>query len=100
VDLPSIHQPNPAEAEESLATFRKYMLIFIPFVHLPATMTAERLKVRYPFLWFNIMTISCKNADRRIAMGEAGKRYLAQKMLFEHEKNIDLLLGLVMVMGW
>ncbi|KAK4234733.1 hypothetical protein C8A03DRAFT_18416 [Achaetomium macrosporum] len=72
VDLPSI-QPGPVEAEECLANFRKYMLIFLPFVHLPATMTAERLKVQYPFLWFNIMAITCKNADQRLAMTEAGK---------------------------
>lgn len=81
-------------------TFRKYMLIFLPFVHLPTGMTSEKLKEGYPFLWFSIMTVTCKNVDRRLAMGEAVKKFVAQKMIIDHEKSVDLLLGLLVIMGW
>lgn len=80
--------------------FRKYMLIFLPFVHLPSAMTSDRLREVYPFLWFSIMTITCKNVDRRLVMSEAVKKYLAQKMVMENEKSLDLLLGLLVIMGW
>jgi len=99
--MPScIYQPNAVEAAEDLMTFRKYMLIFLPFVHLPATMTSERLSEVYPFLWFNIMTVTCKNVDRRLVMSEAVKKHLAQKMVIDHEKSLDLLLGLLALLGW
>ena len=97
---PCIYQPTPLEAAEDLLTFRKYMLIFLPFVHLPTTMTSEKLKESSPFLWFSIMTVTCKNVDRRLAMSEAVKKYVAQKMILDHEKSLDLLLGLLVIMGW
>lgn len=95
-----IYQPNSFEAVEDLNTFRKYMLIFLPVVHLPATMTSEMLKEAYPSLWFSIMTVTCKNVDRRLAMNEAARKFLAQKMVVDHEKSLDLLLGLIVIMGW
>lgn len=83
-----------------MATFRKSMLIFLPFIHLPESMTAQRLRDTYPFLWFNIMTVTCQNADRRMVMADAVKKFMAQKMVVDHEKSLDLLLGLLVIMGW
>ncbi|KAL2147549.1 hypothetical protein VTI28DRAFT_8804 [Corynascus sepedonium] len=99
--IPScIYQPTPAEADEALMIFRKYMLIFLPFVHLPATVTSGKLRVSHPFLWFSIMTVTCKNVDRRLVMSEATKRFVAQKVVVDNEKSIDLLLGLLALLGW
>jgi len=92
--------PNPLEAAESLVTFRQYMLIFLPFVHLPATMREDMLRETYPFLWFSIMTVTCKNADKRVLMSEAVKKFIAQKLVVEHEKDLDLLLALLVILGW
>ncbi|GAB1316133.1 Transcriptional regulator WAR1 [Madurella fahalii] len=99
--IPScVYQPTALEAEENLTTFRKCLLIFLPFIHLPETMTSQKLREIYPFLWFNIMTITCKNADRRLVMSDAVRKFLAQKMVVDHEKSLDLLLGLLVMMGW
>ncbi|KAL2022475.1 hypothetical protein VTK56DRAFT_5304 [Thermocarpiscus australiensis] len=101
VSLPlCIYQPTPIEAAESLRTFRKQMLIFLPFMHLPDAVTSERLREIYPFLWFSIMTATCKNVDRRLAMSESSEKFLAQKMVVEHVKSLDLLLGLLVILGW
>ncbi|KAL2261813.1 hypothetical protein VTK26DRAFT_3256 [Humicola hyalothermophila] len=97
---PCIYQPTPSEAAESLVVFRKYMLIFLPFVHLPPTMTSDRLRETYPFMWFNIMTVTCKHVDRRLVMSEAIKKHLAHRMIIEHDKSLDLLLGLLVLLGW
>ncbi|KAK4654465.1 hypothetical protein QC762_403520 [Podospora pseudocomata] len=94
------YQPSPFEAADGLVTFRKYMLIFLPFVYLPSNMTEERLRKTYPFLWFSIMTVTSKNADRRLVMSESIKKFIAQKMVMEHEKSLDLLFGLLVIMGW
>ncbi|KAK3942682.1 hypothetical protein QBC46DRAFT_255934 [Diplogelasinospora grovesii] len=99
--IPShVYQPTPLEAEESLETFRKHMLVFLPFVYLPRNMTAKRLREVNPFLWYNIMTITCKPTDRQLLMSDAIKKFIAQKMVVEHEKSLDLLLGLLSFMGW
>ncbi|KAK4225743.1 hypothetical protein QBC38DRAFT_253086 [Podospora fimiseda] len=97
---PCNYIPNPLEAAESLVTFRKYMLIFLPFLHLPPSVTEDRLREMYPFLWFCIMTVTCKNADNRVMMSEAVKKFIAQKMVVDHEKNLDLLLALLVILGW
>ncbi|KAK3991501.1 hypothetical protein QBC44DRAFT_341065 [Cladorrhinum sp. PSN332] len=97
---PCQYMPNPLEAAESLVTFRKYMLIFLPFLHLPPSMREDKLREIYPFLWFSIMTVTCKNADKRVIMSEAIKKFIAQKMVVEHEKNLDLLLALLVILGW
>jgi hypothetical protein len=95
-----LYQPTPREAEESLTIFRRFMLIFLPFVYLPDTMTSERLKEAYPFLWFNIMTVTCRHVDRRLVMSAAIKRFLANKLILDHEKSLDLLLGILVILGW
>lgn len=97
---PCVYQPDAFEAAEDLVTFRKNMLIFLPFVYLPPTMTSERLKALHPFLWFSVMTVTCKKVDRRLAMCDAVKKFLAHKMMVEHEKSLDLLLGLLVFLGW
>ena len=99
--MPScVYQPTPFEAAENMATFRKSMLIFLPFFYFPPAMTSEVLRETHPFLWFSIMTVTCKNVDRRLAMSEAVKKFVAHKMIVEHEKSVDLLLGLLVFMGW
>ncbi|KAL2175080.1 uncharacterized protein P884DRAFT_207299 [Thermothelomyces heterothallicus CBS 202.75] len=99
--MPScVYQPNATEAAERLMTFRKYMLIFLPFVHLPATLTSEKLRESHPFLWFSIMTVTCRNVDRRLVMTEAIERFVAQRVVVDHEKSMDLLLGLLAMLGW
>jgi hypothetical protein len=98
--VPCIYQPTPTEAAENLMIFRKYMLIFLPFVHLPDSMTSDKLKEVYPIMWFNIMTVTCKNVDRRLVMSEAVKKFWAQKMVVDHDKSLDLLLGLLVILGW
>ncbi|KAH6617733.1 hypothetical protein B0J18DRAFT_371625 [Chaetomium sp. MPI-SDFR-AT-0129] len=96
----SIYLPDHREATKRLETFRKYMLIFLPFVHIPASMTSERLKQESPFLWYSIMTVTCEHVDRRLSMSDTAKKFVAQKIVVEHEKNVDLIHGLIVFMGW
>ncbi|KAK0615620.1 hypothetical protein B0T17DRAFT_510207 [Bombardia bombarda] len=95
----SSYQPTPLEAEENLDIFRKHMLGFLPFVHLPTSLSAERLREQYPFLWFNIMMINCKYLAEQRLMSEAAAKYIAQKMVVENEANLDLLLGILASMA-
>ncbi|KAK3349577.1 hypothetical protein B0T25DRAFT_246174 [Lasiosphaeria hispida] len=94
------YQPTGLEAEENLQTFRDHMLIYLPFVNLPPTMTAETLRAVYPFFWFNIMTVTCKKINYQMVMGDAVKKFIAQKMVVDHEKSLDLLFGIMTLLTW
>ncbi|KAK4449642.1 hypothetical protein QBC34DRAFT_448702 [Podospora aff. communis PSN243] len=94
------YQPTDLGAEECLKAFRENMLIFFPFIYLPASLTAKQLRESYPFFWFNIMTITCKHVDDQYLMSDAVWRFVAQKMIVEHEKSLDLLWGLITLMAW
>lgn len=96
----SQYQPSAHEAEQNLDTFRKCMLVFLPFVHIPQAMTARQLQQQYPFFWYSIMATACKNADRQLLMSDVIKKYIAQKMVIENEKSMDLLWGLMTFMSW
>ncbi|KAK1754221.1 hypothetical protein QBC47DRAFT_346879 [Echria macrotheca] len=100
-DLPACeYQPGAAEAEENLTTFRRNMLVFLPFVYIPPDMTSDKLRSAYPFLWYNIMTITCRQVDRQLLMSDAIKKFVAQKMVIENQKSMDLLWGLMAYMSW
>ncbi|KAK3332291.1 hypothetical protein B0T19DRAFT_482593 [Cercophora scortea] len=88
------------EAELNLQKFRTHMLVFMPFVYLPTSMTSDRLRELSPLLWFNIMTITCRKLERQVLMSDAATKYVAHKMLVEGEKTLDLLLGLLAYLCW
>lgn len=103
-DQPSLitspFEPNPSQAEECLSTFRNQMLTFFPFVHLPPTMTAKQVRESSPFVWFNIMAVTARTTSQQFAMSDSIKRFLAQKLVVDNEKNLDLLLGLLVFICW
>ncbi|KAI1801058.1 hypothetical protein F4811DRAFT_482663 [Daldinia bambusicola] len=91
---------SPAEAEDTLRVFRDQFLPFFPFVYLPPDTTAAGLQLTKPFLWLNIMTICCKSQPRKSAFSQKIREYLAQKMLIDLDRNMDILLGLLAYLGW
>ena len=76
------------------------MLTVFPFVHLPPDMTAKHLREWCPFLWFNIMAVTARTPGQQSTMSDHIKRFVAQKMVVDNEKNLDLLLGLLVVINW
>ena len=90
----------PEEAEQCLDTFKTLMLKFFPFLHIPQSMTARQLYGVRPFLWYCIMAISCKSTAKQVALSETVRRSIAQGIVMDHNRNIDLLLGLLVFIGW
>jgi hypothetical protein len=76
------------------------MLCQLPIVYLPDDVTAARVRDQTPFLWFNIMAITARSVKEQSVMSTAIREHVAQKMVVEHEKSMDLLLGLLVFMGW
>ncbi|KAI1411838.1 hypothetical protein F5Y13DRAFT_164459 [Hypoxylon sp. FL1857] len=91
---------SPAEAEETLRIFKDQFLPFFPFIYLPPEVTAAQLHQTRPFLWLNIMAVCASSQTKKSAFSQKIKEHVAQKMLVDLDRNIDLLLGLLAYLGW
>ena len=63
-------------------------------------MTAKQLREWNPFLWLNIMAVTARTPGQQSTMSDYIKRFVAQKMVVHNEKNLDLLLGLLVFVNW
>jgi hypothetical protein len=99
-DEVSLFQISDAVAEEQLNTFCYAFLPFFPFVHIPALMRASELRLQKPFLWLVIMSLTTKSVAQQIALGNTIRRIVAQKVIVEHERSMDIVLGLIGYLAW
>ncbi|KAJ5434172.1 hypothetical protein N7491_004767 [Penicillium cf. griseofulvum] len=102
VDTPP---PRPCRAHN----FCSRMLHHFPFVHLPAYLTAEKLRLDRPFLFRAIVCVTSVSAKDRMASSLELKRVLYETAFLQqspHQKQqqpqqtIDLLLGLLVYIAW
>ncbi|KAI2467935.1 hypothetical protein F4781DRAFT_400299 [Annulohypoxylon bovei var. microspora] len=92
--------PSPVEAEEILRVFQERFIPFFPFVYIAPETTAAQLQQTRPFLWLTIACTCSKSQEKKIAYSQKIREYLAQKMLIDLDRNVDLLLGIVCYLGW
>ncbi|XXG98263.1 hypothetical protein Hte_004586 [Hypoxylon texense] len=93
-------EPSPSEAEELLKRFREEIIGFFPFVYVPPHVASQQLRELYPFLWLNIVCTALTSPRRRTALGDQARSIVIQKVAVEREKSLDLLLGLLTLVGW
>jgi len=93
-------EPSAAEAEECFRLFREEMLPYSPFLHFPPALTAAQLREERPFLWLAILSVSLRTFPRQTVAAEEVRVVLAQKLLMQHERSLDLLQGLLVYMTW
>lgn len=99
-----IQQPwipaTPRQAEEHLRLFRDQYLQCCPCIYIPPDTTSEQLRKEKPFSWFTIMMMACQTSSLQFAMGGVWQDIVAQKIIVEHEKDLDLLQGMVIFLIW
>ncbi|KAL6701447.1 hypothetical protein J3F84DRAFT_354852 [Trichoderma pleuroticola] len=100
---------SPPSASVSLDTFRSRMLHHFPFVHLPAHLTAEQLRVERPFLFRAIVCVTSASSEDKRETSLQLKRVLCDMAFLQlspHQKQqqpqqtVDLLLGLLVYIAW
>jgi len=89
-----------ALAEEQLAKFRQSFLPFFPFVYIPATMSASNLRIQKPFLSLVILSLTTKSASQQLRLFDNIRQVVSEKVLAEHERSLDILLGLICYLAW
>ncbi|KAH7002074.1 hypothetical protein EDB80DRAFT_867093 [Ilyonectria destructans] len=92
-------EPTPAEAEIYLAKFRDWLKNF-PFMILPPDTTAASLREERPFLWLCIMNITSMSAPQQLLMKERVREQIATRIVVNHERTMDVLLGLIAYLAW
>ncbi|KAI9681082.1 MAG: hypothetical protein M1822_007156 [Bathelium mastoideum] len=88
------------EAEEYLTHFQTYKLKYFPIIYLPSTTTAQQLRQERPFLWLCLTAVSSKSISQQQVLGKKIRQTIAQEVVVQSERNIDLLLGLLVFIGW
>jgi hypothetical protein len=96
----SAHKFSDELADQQLETFRRAFLPFFPVVYIPEIMSASYLRQQKPFLWLVIMSLSTKDMTQQLAMEYTIRQIISQRVVAEHEKNLDLLLGLICYLAW
>lgn len=99
-DFACLYEPTSSEAEEYLNIFSVKQVKYFPCVHIPPKTSAEQLRQERPFLWLCIMATSSKIIAQQQALNQRIKDIVAQRLLFESEYSLDLLLGLLVFIGW
>lgn len=88
------------EAEECLELFRSHKLKWFQFVHIPASATAAQLREERPFLWLSILAATVKSATKQHAFGVLFRNMIAERVVAQHQRSFDILLGLLGFLGW
>lgn len=99
-NLCDLDDPSPAQRAEYLLNFRIYKSKYLPFVHIPSDTNVEQLQQGRPFLWLSIMAIGSKSISQQQKLSRKIRQTIAQEMVIQSERDIDLLLGLLIFIGW
>jgi hypothetical protein len=94
--------PAPPESDETcLRIFRSELMPMYPFVVVPMGVSASVLRAARPFLMSAIRMVSSFRSMRSMrAQMYRLMTHVADHMLLRSERSIDLLLGIVVILGW
>lgn len=89
------------EAGRLLEKFRVNKMPQFPFVIVPREMSVSALREQYPFLLMTIMTASLEdNLQLQGELASEVKRAIGTRVILNNERNLDILLGLLVHVAW
>lgn len=98
--IESLSEPNAEDAESYLLNFSKNFTIHLPFLVIPPFITAYRLQQERPILWLCIMTVASKSTKLQMALSTKVRQLFGRVAYIEGGRNLDLLLGLLVLIAW
>ncbi|KFA52362.1 hypothetical protein S40293_09688 [Stachybotrys chartarum IBT 40293] len=86
--------------EEILEIYRNKLLQPYPFVTIPQGLTAKELQATWPFLMSCVRMVACFRS-RKSMQGQMYRlmSHIAEHMLMRSERSLDLLSGIVVILG-
>jgi hypothetical protein len=89
------------EANDLLAHFRQHQAAQAPYLEIPPTVTASQLREDKPLVFLAVMTAaSHHDAQRQEAFSKASLALLADLVLIKGHKNLGLLQGMELLLGY
>lgn len=89
-----------SQAEQDLLIFRTRYLGFFPCVHIPPGTTAEQLQRERPLLYKAIRVASTGSRACQKKLGLEVREEIALRAVANGERNLELLLALLVCMSW
>lgn len=80
--------------------FRDEMCPYFPFICIPDSVSAQDLRRDKPFLYLAVLAISTRKSLHQQELGKVIIRQLAERMLINGERSMDLLLGILTYAAW
>ncbi|KAJ5178293.1 uncharacterized protein N7500_000992 [Penicillium coprophilum] len=89
------------DAVTLLESFRKTLMPCFPFIFIAPEVTLAQLRAEKPLLLLAILKgSSYKNAATQQILEETFQTAVADQMIFAHNPSMDVLLGLLVALGW
>ena len=90
-----------SRAHVLLSKFKRVHSKFFPFVTVATDIDTITLRAEAPFLFLAVMTV-CLEGDHLLQrrLGVEMKKVLAERVIVGNERNMDLLQGLLIQLGW
>ncbi|KAF8861021.1 hypothetical protein BDZ45DRAFT_713411 [Acephala macrosclerotiorum] len=91
----------PADSGALLDIFRDSLARQVPFISIPADVTAATLSSQRPFVYRAIIgSASYYDSFRQIELGQEFLRHVTETLLFRERGNLDMLQGLLIFITW
>ena len=97
--LPQIDLGSEDE-DQLLHIFRDEMNPSFPFISIPDSVKASELRRDRPSLYTSVMAVASRNSSRQISLGKLFMKQVANRILVDGERNMDLLLGILTFSAW
>lgn len=98
--IDSTLEPSPENAELYLINFRTNFISHLPFLVIPQSVTAYRLRQERPILWLCIMAVASKNTNEQIILSKRVKEVFGKEAYVRGTRNLDFLLGVLVFATW
>lgn len=98
--IDSTLEPSPENAEIYLINFRTNFIHHLPFLVIPPSVTAYRLRQERPILWLCIMAVASKNTNEQIILSKRVKEVFGVEAYVRGTRNLDFLLGVLVFATW
>lgn len=89
------------EAQLVLNIYREKLAPHFPFIVVPPNVTPQELRQTKPFLYRVIMALACqRSSSHQQILSDSVRNVYINSVLVSGEKNLDLLQGLLVFLGW
>jgi len=93
--------PDDFEADQLIKMYQEDMAVQSPFVIIPPGTTASDLRIHQPLLYKAvIMATSSYHPSRQALYEKQVVEFVTERVLIRNEKTLELLQGVLLVIGW